>query len=705
MRSNVEPSSNDRDRKNGQPFVFNSFSRGTVKDPPAGKINDCLADSLNLNIFPGYYEGRTGCRLYTSTKPPAIEGTTGISAHKVGTHIISDSGNIFTQLHVGAFFCFGDRYELITEYVSATEVVGSNSIYRETFNGHMIGSPNIFDYHTSLRQWYLLIGREFYTADIPISSWKKILTISRDQPFSSNSGYSEYKNKLVAFNGNGMYKVDLGATYPIAYRVNIDPPNIRIISVPYDVDLFHKHRYRYLYSAMRIANDGGIVNRQSPSVIDLETGTNVADAEDIDYSEIWTEYEIDKTWPKLIQTLWVPIVKNTNPQEYQWHLSHFPIYRTPDLEAIDPMDPDKSKYNDPSRLIWVKDLRICAAFYGYIQNDRLYLERGEFETADTGSVIETDGGERFELETIVSPTEAIIDEGYYGLSVPLCAMAIGNGRVIRGSVTGDIFTRTAGSKLTASDDRKTMYNSEGYRFYITEYLDANRVRLHISGDQLIQGFTMDPTHREFYDTTRDEVLHARKDFYSCATRYREALPSGNIGTIFPEFLVTMFRGQKEVYYSHLQDKMDYLIGQHVKIQVSDKIQGSIMQVYRFQDVVSFFCSSSTWGVQVGLSEFATLPGSNEAIAMLPGIKQTVESVGCVDYGSIKAIDGGMVALITNEQGGEAGRYFNGYSYNEENWLVDTSFGGRIVKAFQKTKKLSQAIYDGIMGYILWRRNA
>ena len=703
MRSNVDPSTGKADRKNNQPFVFNSFSRGTVKDPPAGRVSDCLADSLNLNIYPTYYEGRTGCILYTSTKFPALAGYTRLMAHKVGNRIISDQGAIFTRQHVGCYFCFGDRYELITEYRNTEEVIGSNTTYREAFNGHIIGSPNIFDFHTSLKQWYLLIGREFYTADIPISSWEKVLTVSRDQPFSTNSGYSEYKNKLIVFNGGGIFKVDLGATYPIAYRVNIDPPNTRISSVVYDA-VWHHHRYRYFYSAMRIENDGGIVDRQTPSYIGMETGTNQVDEENVDYAEVWTTNDIDEDNPYLCETLWVPIVKNTNPQEYQWHFSHFPIYRTPDLEAIDPLDPDKSKYNDPSRAIWVKDLRICAAFYGYVLNDHVYLLRGEFEVADTGSVIETDDGQRFEIEEVLSSVEAVIDGGYYGFSLGPCAMALGNGRVIRASVEGDELIRTHGSQFTAADVRKTLWNSEGYRLYITEYLTPNRVRVHIDGDQPVQGYTIDPTHRQFYDTTRDELLHARKDFYSCAVRYRSALPNCNIGGIMPGFVLCMSRGMKEVYYSHLQDNMDYLIGQHVKTQVSEAIHDAIMAVWRFQDVFSFFCANSIWGVSVGLSEFTTLPGSNEAIAMLPGIKQTVKGVGCLDWGSIKEIEGDLVELMTNEQGQEALRYFNGYSFSAENHLVDGTLGGRIEKVLRKTKKMSQAVYDGLMGYILWRKN-
>jgi len=710
MRSNVVPSSNKKDTKNPPPIIFETFSRGTIQDPPADEIVDALADSLNLTIFPRYFEGRTGCRLYTRTKPLPITGRTGYSAHKNGTHIISDSGNIFSQDDVGNFFCWGSIYELITQYVSAQEVIGDNSIYRDTINGNLTGSPNVFDFHRSLRQWIFLFGRQICTATPTIPSINEILVISRDLPFSSKSDYSEYRDKAILFNGGGMFKIHVGDTYPIAYRVNIDPPYIRPNSVPYDEALFHRYRWRYLYSAARLETEGDFIDRQYPSVIDQETGTCSPDADNIDFAEIWRQYEIGEEYPQLVSTLWVPRVRNTNPQEYEWHLTHFPIWRTANLEALDPFDVERSQYNDPSRYIWLKDLRICAAFYGYLTGNNFYAYRGLFEAADRYCVLELDNGERFEITQVVSAYHVVLSGGvedlpYYGTTEGWYAAMIGNGRVIRGTVENGVLTRTHGTTFASADARKTIHNSYGYRFYVTEYLNVNQVRVHRTDDQPLQGFTMDPTHRKFYDTIEDDVLQARKDFYSCYCRYREAMPNCNLGAVIPGFVLAAFRGKKPIYYSHLQNNFDQLIGQHVPSQISDEIQDAITFFWRFQDVFSIVCAKSTWGFTIGLSEFTTLPGSNEAIALLPGIKQVVKNVGSLDYGSVAEIPGDMIELITNEEGGEALRYFNGTTYSEENFLLDTSFGGRIIKLFQKTKKLSMAIFDGILGYILWRRNA
>lgn len=704
MRKNVTPSTNEKDTKNNQPFVFDSFALGTIQDPPASKISNALADSENLTIFPTFVEGRTGCRLFTSTRFPHLEGRHHYAAHKVDDTIISDSGGIFSMTDIGNFWCWGDKYEMIIEYIDAQTVRVESDTYYSGANCSVIGAPNAFFWHKTLNQWVLLLGTDIYTAEWDIPSWNKLLIVSRDIPFNSKTDDGEYRDYALLFNGNGLFKCEIDAGFPIAYKINIDPPNIRLNSIANFAGALHS--YRYLYSAARINKEGQFIDRQSSTTIALETGTNVADVDNIDFNEIHTVDDISPTNPAVITELYVPVVANTNPLEYQRHFTHFPIWRTLDLEAKDVDDVNKTKYNDPNRFVWVKDLRIAAAFYGYISDHYFISYRGEFEVADTHSILELDNGERFEILEWISAYIVRIASDYYsyGTRGPYAA-AIGNGRVIRGSVTGNVLTRTAGATFTALDERKTLFNSDGYRLFITNYLDANRVEVHVDGGLPVQGFTLDPTHRRYYDVITDDTLRARKDFYSCYSRYRQALPSGNLGKIIPGFMVVAYRGQKTIYYMNLQNKLDYMIGSHVATQISEEVQDAIQLFYLFQDILSIICASSTYGAPIGLSEFITLPGSNEAIALLPGIQLVDRHTGCQDPGSVQEVENGIIQLITNEPGGEALRQFNGRNYSQENFLVDASLGGRIMKAIEKTKKMSAAIYDGFMGYILWRKKA
>jgi hypothetical protein len=711
MRKNVVPSTGQKDVKNTEgkmkPVQFQNFSRGTIQDPPASEVEEGFADSLNITAFPGFYEGRLGNRLYTSTRFPSISGRTGYSAYKVDDTVISQSGDIFLPTDPGNYFCWGDVYELILEYIDPQHIRVESKDFFSTNICSIMGAPNVFFFHKSLKIWVLVLGNEIYFADEGIPSWNKVLIVSKDQLFNTISDYSEYLDKTIIFNGNGIFKADI-LQFPIAYRANIDPPNVRILSVPNFVGA--ASRYRYLYSAQRIANEGGIVNRQTPSIIDLETGTNAVDENNIDYGEVYTKHVISPQHPFPVRTLWVPEVPNSNPKEYQWHFSHFPVWRTLDLEALNVSDVTRTKYNDPSVFVWVDDVRMCAAFWISISGNKVTALRGTFEVADVHSVLELDDGQRFEIVKFISSVEVeIISEYYYGnLSIGLCAAAIGNGRVIRGSVTGDVLTATpgyAGSYFNSSDLRKTIWNSDGYRLYIIEIINPTQVRVHVNNDLPLQGFTMGPTHRNFYDTVTDDILFARLDFYSCYARYRKAIPNCNVGKVIPGFVIAAIRGQKDIYYQDLQAETDYLIGQYVPIQLNNDVQDAITLFWVFSNVLSVICATSTWGAQLGVSNFTTLPGSGESIALLTGLTTVDKSTGCLDPGSVQDIGRDTIELITNEPGGEALRQFSGMTYSSEDVLTDSGIGGRIIKALRKTKRLSAAIYDGIIGYVLWRKNA
>lgn len=703
MRSNVTPSTAKRDTKNNAPFVFEKFTRGIIQDAPASEISNALSDGKNITVFPGYWEGRLGSRLYTSARFPFITGRTGYSAHKEGVNIVSDSGNIFTEADVGNYWCWGSVYDFIVGYIDAHTVISENATYQAGVDCSVQGGINCFEWHKSIEKFVLQLGTECYAADPTVPVWDHALTISRDVLFNAISEYSEFQNVHYLFNGNGLYKVDSEAAYPIAYRVNLAPPNIRIQNVEDFIGA--TSRYRYLYSAARLETEGIIVDRQTPSIISCETGTCTPDADNIDFAEIYKDGEISSTNPQLVEELWVPIIKNTDPQEYQWHLTHFPIYRSFDLEAKDTSDVNKEKYNDPQRFVWAKDLRICGAFYVMKDGEFFDALRGEFEIADTHSILELDNGERWEILEWISATRVrVADDYYYGNNQdgPYAA-AIGNGRVFRATVAGDVLTRTHGSTFSAADLRKTLTNSQGYRLYITEILNANQVRIHQNWDMPVQGFTCDPTHRKYFDIITDVVLRARKDFYSCYARYRQELPNCNLGIIVPGFVIAAFRGQKKIYYSGLVPERNYMIGNYIPIQVIEDIQDSIQKFWLFADVIAAWCASSTYGIVQGLSEFKTLPETAEALAMLPGLKLIDKHIGCLDVGSIKEVESGVVMVLTNEPGGEALRQFNGSSYSTTNYLVDDEYGGRIARALNLTKKMSAAIYDGLMGYIFWRK--
>jgi len=706
MRKNVSPSTSRQSIRNNDPYVFKSFGGGTIQDVPASLDSGALADSINLTMFPGYYEGRTGNKLFTETRLPTI--LSGLIAHKSGLNIVSDSGAIFTPDMVGSFWSWGNVTDFIIQYIDAYTVRTESSVFFSGVNCSIIGLLSAFFWHNKLKKWILFIGKNFYFSDWDIPSWKSVFTVSVDQPQAVRGDHFEYNDYTYLFNSSGLYKLETATSFPIAYRVNLDPPDVRIKDQP-ALSTFFKFRYNYLYSCQRLQADGGIVNRQTPSVISLETGTNIPDSTGIDYAEVNTAYPITRSTPAVIGTMWIPKVAGSNPVQYQQHLDNFSIWRTMDLESKDINDVNKEKFNDPNGYVWVKDLRICAAFFGKlgtnIYGNTFTLYRGEYEQDDIGSILELDNGERFEISNIFGNVAWLENSYYQTTHLGDHAAAIGNGRVMRGDVDNGVLTRTAGGKFSVDDLRKTIRNSDGYRLYVTEFLNENQVRVHLNQTLPEQGFTLDPTHRNYNDYVDDDTLAARQKFYSCYSRYKVALPNGNMGGLMPGFVIVGTRGQTKFYYSNLIPEQDYMIGNYVTIQLVDGIKDILEMFWVFGNVMAVICATSTYNVQVGLSEFTTLPGSNESLALLPGITLVDAHTGCVDIGSVSDVENGAIALITNEPGGECGRMFDGTTYSTDNFLVDSSRGGRIERALRATKRMSTAIYDGFMGYILWRKKS
>jgi len=681
--------------------LFDNFNNGTIQDTPSSEIKDGFSNSENITAFTRYFEGRTGCKRY-GVPIPDVENRTGYNCYKSGNLILSNSGNVFELSDVGNYFNWNGSYELIAGYIDGSTVIGSDNIERTTDNGSIAGMPNLFTFHSMLRMWFVLSAGKLFYADIGITEWNSVFCISKNTLSEARSDCVPHKKSLIIFTSNGMFKADIDTGFPIIYKINVPVPTVKIIGNEDSEDT--DHSYGYLYSCTRIGDNGNFVDRQASVSIDIETGTNLPDETDIDSATIHTENEVSETNGITVETLWVPKVSDES-EEYERHLTHFTIWRTEDLEAKDVDDVYKEKFNNPNRFIWNKDLRICAAFYVSIADGICTALVGDFEAADRYSVLELADGQRLEIYEVIDSKHVSIEPEYYNSTLVYTgAAAIGYGRIIEGIITGGTLTITDGDTLTEEDTGKTLWSSEGFRLYIISVLSAASATVHTDITLTTQGFTLDATHRNYYDVVPDTMLHARKDFYTCINRFRRPLPNCNIGVIIPGFVVCARRGESDIYYSHLEDGYSQLMGQYIpNIQISENIKDSIQGFWVFESVVSIFCSTITCGVTIGISEFTTLPSSTEQVALLSAIKIIDKHRGCLDIDSIAEVENGTIALITNEPGGESLRLFNGMSYSEQDYLVDNNMGGRITKEMQHTIKKSISVYDGQLGYVLWRK--
>lgn len=707
-RKNFIKGSNLTDRKFLN-YDTDSFAAGVIRDAPATEIpENAIADGKNVVVYPKEIQGRLGSKLYTNTEIPPLTGKTGLIGSKLG-YTITCNLPIFTQDDVGRYWVWPGTetyHEEIVQYIDGLRVNVADSSTRAATTGcYLRGKTNLWCFHSVLKKWLFLFGNELWVADIDILSMTKVLIISNEKPFDTVTIAAEYDDySWVLFNANGHFHVTYYQSQAYAWKRNIPVPNIHI-SEQAETSLT-VYKYNYIYSAARLTEQGFFINRLTPSRIELETGTVAYDENYEDWSEINTVLPIDATNGVVISSLYMPIVASTDPQEYQWHPTHYPIYRTMDVknQYQDGLNP--ATLNDPQRFIWVKDLRCCAAFFARKYNGHILAMYGQFEEADIGSVVEWENGDRDTIIGYVAPDDVIIAHTYYGEESDYMACAIGNGMVYRASQVGSTVTRTHGDTFTAADVGKTITWSTGYRSIITDYVNANTVTVNDNQDRVAQGATCNPISRNFYDNTDDFILKARIRDLLCKNRLMEPMPNVNDGVILPGFMVTARRGEKEVYYCSWEDNYEYLASFFYKgYQYSTKIKDPIQKLLKCPSKFVALCQNNkTWHGPTNTVEYKTLPDVNIVYGIIAGIDILDNAIGCFDMGSIQEIDNGNFIFLTAEPGGVGLRRFNGFQYGPDELEIQSTGETTLKKAIELLQKATSSIYDAIMGYILWGRN-
>lgn len=707
-RKNYRPGSNASDRSLPT-FTQDSFASGLVKDYPASEIPDnAIARGSNVTVYPNEIQGRLGAELYTTHELPPITGRTNLGASKTG-YIIECLDNFFTWDDVGNYWVWPGAetlHEEIIRYINGTHVEVAVSETRGFTPGcFMRGKVNFFHFHSVLKKWLFLLGNELWLVDIPMTTWTLVQVISKAQLFNVVTKIEEFDDySWIIFNSNGHFHISAYWEKYFAWKRNIQIPNIQIPAVVATASTHYG--YNYLYSAARLTEMGNFIDRLSPSRIEMETGTNAWDETGGDFAEVNTASPIDSVNSVVVGPLWVPQVVNSDPVEYEQHLTHFPIYRSLDIKNTYQIGEIPAALNDPQKFPWVKDLRICGAFFARKYNGHVLARYGEFEPADIGSTIEWENGDRDTIVGYVQEDEVIIfDAAYYGAETDYMACAIGNGRVFRAAQVGTTVTRTHGDVFTVADVGKTLTSSTGYRSVIETFVDANTVTVHDDQDKVSQGFTCDPTHRHFCDTTSDDELDNRIGIIECKNRFMEPMPNVNDGIVVPGFLITARRGEKEVYYCAWETFYEYLASFYYSAyQYSTVIKNPIQRLLKHPNRFSALCQDDkTWYGPTNASQIIEVAEINAVIPVLGGIDVLEGGVGCFDWGSIQEIDGGLYVMLSKEPSGIGLRTFNGYSYSENQLELSGLGHTTVMHDLEKWQKATASIYDAIAGFIVWGR--
>lgn len=718
MRKLLQPSDNKQDRVYPPAKRNDLFQYGVVKDFPASRIPSpgSLADALNVIVFPTEVQGRTGSILHSELKIPSIEGRTGYSATKVGD-IITATSNVFSQDDVSNFFVWPGEVE---EHDEILEYISPNSI-RVAIRGnksaiiigtYIRGKNNCFKFHKQRKRWMRQFWKRFYNADIPMSAYDESIIVSRDVPNNTQSGYSSFDEySSIFFNSGGIFRTDMDTVPSLAYRINCPIPDVAILG---NREVEKPFAFRYRYGAARFSGNQILRTRLDPIRIETETGSNVEDVETniAGLDKVYLDNLISEDNPHIVGPLWVPKVENTSPQEYQWHYTHYPIWRTMDVEHMysktGSFNSVNGTFNDPERFIWAHDLRIMGAFYAKKCNGIVHAYVGEFEIADVGSVLEWDNGDRDEIIAYINRYTVIIewagDEYYEECYKGACC--IGNGRVMRVTQSGNVVTRTHGSTFTENDLRKTLQWANGYRSYVLEYLDANRVRVHNSMTQELQGLTLDPRYRYFNDTVNENQLRSRITSLLLRNRFWIAMPNCNIGVVAPGFMVTGIRNYGDVNYCQLPLNYEYMAGYHNKgYQFSKDIKDDVQLMWVFENKVIIWTSSDTYHVATNMPDMIVVPEVGEAVAVLPGIEVLSPNIGLFDHGSVQDIGNGEIELLTSEPGYVGLRKFNGHSYSGNNAYIESLGMGRMNKDLNNLYHATASIYNGHDGHLIWGKRS
>lgn len=361
-------------------------------------------------------------------------------------------------------------------------------------------------------------------------------------------------------------------------------------------------------------------------------------------------------------------VSGDDVNEKQWHWTHYRVYGNLD-QGPDGTDPQTGEANSPL-FTWVHDLRVCGAFWarsnkvktpeGAVSGDIIEALYGMFEPADVGTVLEWEDGARETIIEYIDPTHVRIEQAYYGGTYTgYRACAIGNGRVLRASQTGNIVTAEVNSFLSTDVGRPIMW-SMGHTSYICEYIAPGSVRVYDSTERVTQGITLDPQYRNFCDTKNDDALRAQieADSLMLISRFWRPLPLSNVGAVVPNFLVAGRRNQKDWWYSQVLPTQKYFGGYyHPTHHTNEDCEDGIQEVRQYTNKILFFCQNKWYAGPT--NSHSTVVSAGITLVKFLGL-QFGGNVGLFDYGSYYDIDDDAGGMITSDQSAEV---FDGYNFS------------------------------------------
>lgn len=377
----------------------------------------------------------------------------------------------------------------------------------------------------------------------------------------------------------------------------------------------------------------------------------------------------------------------------QFHHTHYSVYRTAD-KGPNGIDPVSGLGNNEEQFVWVADVPIAKAFVAGRSGDTVTATAGSFQPMDAGAKLRFEDGTEVDILAYVSATQVTTTTSG---TITSQSCAIGGDasltkaiRVMTCRQSGTTVTRESGSVFSVNDMGKTIFFAGGLRAHITGFTSADVVTVAETQTILATGACMDPKVRAFTDTLGDDDLKARITNFSLRHRFWEPLPESSRGTLVPGFFFVWVNYDKTMFYGHLPNNKEHLLGSHNPDQYTT-FKDKIMNASEHSDVLIVYCSNSTTSIPI--NTYMTF-NVNDVLQYykLSGQYVIDHERGLLNIAWLRKLPDGNDWLITNEP---AVRICDGRSFSAN--LADN----RYTKVIESLLADGSILYDRFHGITIF----
>lgn len=291
-RKNFQPTSAQQDERLID-RTQKSFAAGGFDDVPGNRIpaNGFKFSKNYIAKKDGTLVVRGGSQRWSETLIPVLR--TGYTLTKTGYNVTKTVGTNWAAADAGRWIIYDNgQVDYIKSVTSTTiVVVASNDSRSDSTAAQVRDSIWGWHKHEAKSKIILHIGTYFYVTDANTIAWTRVYGDNHYSPAGSATTFVTFKDTVLAYNANGVFRIDLSGSTALFYRINTPIPTNRVAGNSRTNLL--THCYRYIYTNVRLSGTSITRTRRTSGVnIESESGPVQAGLDYRDYGEIWTQKPI-----------------------------------------------------------------------------------------------------------------------------------------------------------------------------------------------------------------------------------------------------------------------------------------------------------------------------------------------------------------------------------------------------------------------------